>query len=362
MKNPACVLAAAGDIVIRRRLFGGQDFDRGYEQTNAWLREGDLIWGSCEVQFSNRGYRSDAPIAYRVDAEVARDLGRAGFNLMTVATNHTCDFGEPAFLDTLDNLTKAGITAVGGGKDLSQAMAPVIREVHGLRVGVLAVSCLVPPDYAATSDRPGIAPVRIEQSVDFNPLFMLIEPGAPLRVRSRANDQDQARLTDAVTALRKEVDFVMVSVHWGYGKGEVLAEYQQPLAHAIIDAGADLIMGNHTHSPGALEVYEGKPIIYSLGNHIAQQAWDEATPLQKEIYATIDPWSVVAQCILRPHHVEEIRFRATRCDRVIGLPTLVNDPAEAFPVLERLQRISTQFGTSMVIEGAQARALFPHAA
>lgn len=357
--SPTCTLTAAGDIVVRHSLFqDGYVVCPAYARTLDYLRAGDLIWGSCEVQFSNHGYRTDAPIAYLVPPAVAADLGAAGYNVMTVATNHTCDFGPGAFMDTLKYLEEAGITAVGGGANLKAAQAPVIGMYGGLRIGMLAVSCLVPPDYAATSDRPGIAPLHVEQSVDFNPLMMMIEPGAPLAVRSRVKPDELAGLQAAIRNLRKEVDFVLVSVHWGYGRGNVLAEYQRPLAHAIVEAGADLVLGNHPHSPAGMETHMGKPIIYSLGNHIAQQAWDEATPEQQAIYDHIDPWSLVASLELAQHAVRKIQFRVTQCERATGLPGLVENATLAEPVLRQFQAISAAMGTDIEVDGIEASATF----
>ncbi|WP_430335867.1 CapA family protein [Rhodococcus sp. ACT016] len=351
----SAVLTAAGDVVIRERLLDEEEriVDSGYASTAAYLRDSDASFGSCEVQFSARGYRTDAPIAYRVPPVVADDLARAAFDIMTVATNHTCDFGEEAFVDTLDALSSAGVDVVGGGLTFREAIAPVIRTVGGLEVATLAVSCLLPPDYSATETRPGIAPLRVDQSVDLHPLMMLIEPGAPLKVRSAVRGEDLARLTAQIGELRDKVDLVVVSVHWGYGRGAVLAEYQRPLAHALVDAGADLLLGNHTHSPGPIEVYKGVPIVYSLGNHIAQQDWAGASPAQAAIFADIDEWSTVARFVLEPHAVREIELRATFCPRSVGLPALLTDDS-AIPVFDRIQRLSAPFGTKILIDGDRA--------
>jgi poly-gamma-glutamate synthesis protein (capsule biosynthesis protein) len=359
--NAYPVLAAAGDIVIRSRLYDeGGSRHAGYEQTLDYLRQSDLMWGSCEVQFARRGYRTDAPIAYLVDPLVASDLGRAGFGIMTVATNHTCDFGPEAFLDTLGHLRAASITTVGGGETLREAIAPQVLEIAGRRVGFLAVSCLLPPDYAATDQRPGIAPLRVEQWTEFHPILLATEPGAPLKMHSRVHPDDQEGLTKAVRALRSTVELLVVSVHWGYGRGDPQAEYQRPLGHAIIDAGADMVLGNHPHSPAGLETYRGRPILYSLGNHIAQQDWANATPVQKEIFAQIDPWSLVCRIEFGAAGVGSIEFRATECDAE-GMPNLIEGEEAARPILDRFRRLSATMGTEIGIEGTRAIARFVEA-
>jgi len=169
-------------------------------------------------------------------------------------------------------------------------------------------------------------------------------------MRSRVRESDLARLRGQIASLRPEVDVLIVSVHWGYGRGDPLAEYQRPLGQALIDAGADMILGNHAHSPAGVETYRGKPILYSLGNHIAQQDWDNATPDQKMIFSQIDPWSLVCRIGIGQGGVETIEFRATECNRS-GMPVLIQEPARALPVLERFDRLSRGMGTQAEIDG-----------
>jgi poly-gamma-glutamate synthesis protein (capsule biosynthesis protein) len=284
---------------------------------------------------------------------VAADLGQAGFTVMTVATNHTCDYGPVAFMSTLDHLRNSGITPVGGGKDLAEALTPAFFVVNGLKIAVIAVSCLVPADYAATPERPGIAPLHVDQWTEFHPLMMMTEPGAPLKMRSKVRHSEQDKLTSLISTLRGMVDFVLVSVHWGYGRGYPQAEYQRPLAHSIIDSGADMILGNHPHSPAGIEMYRGKPILYSLGNHIAQHEWENATPYQKEIFALIDPWSLVARFTFSAGKVEAMEFMATKCDDQ-GMPNLIIDRSEAEPVLSSFALLSKRMGAEIIVNDNKA--------
>jgi poly-gamma-glutamate capsule biosynthesis protein CapA/YwtB (metallophosphatase superfamily) len=347
-------MTAAGDIVVRHRLYAnGASVNPRYEATLEYLRAGELRWASCEVQFARAGYRTDAPIAYLVDPEVALDLGRAGFEVMTVATNHTCDFGPDAFMESLGHMRRAGIAPVGGGKNLDEAFEPFVCERNGLRIGLLAVSCLVPPDYAALDSRPGIAPARVEQWQELHPILLATEPGAPIPMRSRVAQDDQAEFLKKVEKLRPTVDVLIASVHWGYGRGTPLAEYQRPFGHSIIDAGADFVLGNHAHSPAGVEVYRGKPIIYSLGNHIAQQDRVNATPVQREIFTHIDPWSMICAVKLTRAGVTGIEFRVTECDQS-GMPILLEDASRAAPVLRSFREISEAFGTTLTIDGSTA--------
>ncbi len=348
------LLTAAGDIVIRHPLFGeGSVNSPGFGELMDFMRRGDLVWGSCEVQFSTRGFRTDSTIAYLVGPRVGQDLGKAGFNVMTVATNHTWDFGPDAFLDTLDNLAAGGVTPVGGGRTPAEAWRPVIREANGIRVGILAASCLVPPYYAVLEDRPGIAAVRIRQLAALDPLGLMMEPGAPIKIESFAEPADVEVLVEAIRKLKQQVDVTIVSMHWGYGRGTPLAAYQRPLARQIVEAGADMILGNHAHSPTAIELIDGKPVIYSLGNNIAQQDRVDATPRQLEIFEDIDPWSVIAEIDIGRHGVRKITLVPTEC-QPDGLPVITRDAALAQTTLDRIARLSSRYGTDIRIEDNKA--------
>jgi poly-gamma-glutamate capsule biosynthesis protein CapA/YwtB (metallophosphatase superfamily) len=346
-------MTAAGDIVIRHPLFGeGAVNSDGFTELMRTMRRGDLVWGSCEVQFSERGFRTDSTIAYLVAPRVGRDLGKAGFDVMTVATNHTWDFGPDAFLDTLENLRAGGVEPVGGGRTPEEAWRPVLREIKGIRIGILAASCLVPPYYAVLDSRPGIAAVRIRQLAALDPIGMMIEPGAPIRVESHAEEEDVEHLAAAIRRLKEAVDIAIVSMHWGYGRGTPLATYQRPLARRIVEAGADMILGNHGHSPTAIEIVQGKPVIYSLGNCIAQQDRANATPRQLEIFEDIDPWSVIGEFEIGREGIRSIRLRPTEC-RPDGLPVLAPDAVGA-SILERVVRLSAECGTPLALEDGQA--------
>lgn len=348
------LLTAAGDIVIRHPLFGeGAVNSSGFSELMDFMRRGDLVWGSCEVQFSTRGFRTDSAIAYLVPPRVGQDLGKAGFNVMTVATNHTWDFGPDAFLDTIDNLSAGGVTPIGGGRTPEEAWKPMIREINGVRIGILAASCLVPPYYAVLEDRPGIAAVRVRQRIALDPLGMMMEPGAPINVDSFAEPDDLAVLADAIRKLKAQVDVVIVSMHWGYGRGTPLAAYQRPLARQIVEAGADMILGNHAHSPTAIEMIDGKPVIYSLGNNVAQQDRVNATPRQLEIFEDIDPWSVIAEFDISRHGIRRITLVPTAC-QADGLPIITRDAELAQIVLNRIAQLSSRYGTDIRIEENRA--------
>jgi poly-gamma-glutamate synthesis protein (capsule biosynthesis protein) len=173
-----------------------------------------------------------------------------------------------------------------------------------------------------------------------------------------AEEEDAAALEAAIAALRPQVDVLIVSIHWGYGRGSPLATYQRPLAQRVVAAGADFILGNHGHSPTAVEFIGGKPVIYSLGNHVAQQDRINATPRQREIFAHIDPWSVIADIEIGRDGVRAITLRPTACASD-GLPVLLEPGPLADSILARLVDLSAAAGTTVTMADGVATVRFP---
>ncbi len=175
-------------------------------------------------------------------------LQQAGIDGVTLGNNHVLDAGTSGLEETLGHLDRAGIERAGAGMDLAEAREPMIFDLGDTRVGVLSHLSIPGYEWAwATETTPGTAP--------------LVEDV----------------LREDVERLREEVDLVVVMPHWGR---EYLAEPepgQVDLAHAAVDAGADLVVGGHAHWPKGIEVYEGAPIFYGVGNFLLDQSWSEET-------------------------------------------------------------------------------------
>jgi len=202
------------------------------------LRQSDIVFGNLECPLSLNGRRHSNDASYAAQPVFASAMARAGFQVVSFANNHCFDRGEAGFLDTLDVLAESGIAVTGAGRSLDAARAAALFSVNGVSVGFLAYS-LVGPDWIyATADESGVAPL--------NPLVA---------------GQDIARIRD-------QVDMVVVSVHWGVEGRSAPWLRQIELAHLLVDSGADILVGHHSHVPGSVEVYRGRPIVYSLGNFI----------------------------------------------------------------------------------------------
>ena len=204
------------------------------------MREMDLMWANNEFVYSD----SDEPLpgkAYTFCAapENVSYLHDLGIDIVGLANNHTFDYGIESFVDTLETLEGAGIPYVGAGRNDTQAYAPVYLHMGGITIGYVAASCAEYTIYTleATADEPGIAWCY-----------------------------DNERFVESVREAAANADYVVVLPHWGVEHSTDLDDDQADFAHQYIDAGADIVIGAHPHILQGIEYYNGKPILYSLGN------------------------------------------------------------------------------------------------
>ncbi len=234
-------IAAVGDIMLggtagpEMQKYG---YDYPFERTQSLLKQAQIVFGNLEGPLTEGG-ATETPKKYVFRSppdKVAPALARAGFNIVSLANNHSLDYGPQGLEDTRTALEKAGIHGVGAGRNLAEARAPVYMVKGGATVAFLAYSLTFPEEFWAGPDKPGTA-FGHEQDV-------------------RAD----------VTAARQTADIVVVSFHWGQEGKTELRDYQVQLAHAAIDAGASAVLGHHPHILQAVERYQDGVILYSLGN------------------------------------------------------------------------------------------------
>jgi poly-gamma-glutamate synthesis protein (capsule biosynthesis protein) len=342
-------VAAVGDLVPGRRLPKPGDGTDGFNATAALLADADITFGDLEIPLSTAGAPREKWINFHAAPEIVEDLAALSFDVISLANNHSMDYGPEALFDTMKGLDAHHMRHMGAGHDVTEASKPVILEVNGVKVGFLAWSCLLPTGAAASDKRPGLAPLHVHTSYELDPYLQMEEPGNPPIVRTRVDEADLAQAIAQIEALRGEVDFLVVSVHWGFGAGEDLAEYQRPLGHAFIDAGADVVLGNHVHSVHGVEVYQGKAILYSPGNFIAQQPREG---LSEGAIAILDEMS-------KDGYLARLDVESDGSYRVLlvpvsgnpdGLPEVV-EGALRESISERLVRLSARLDTKVSREG-----------
>jgi poly-gamma-glutamate synthesis protein (capsule biosynthesis protein) len=186
-------------------------------------------------------------IHYRMHPANVGCLTAAGIDACALANNHVLDWGYAGLAETLATLRAAGIATAGAGADATQAAAPAVLEAGGQRVLLFAYgagSSGVPGAWAAAADRPGV-----------NRLPDLSAATA-------------AAIGRAIGAVRRAHDLVIVSLHWGGNWGYAIGDDERAFAHALIDAGVDLVHGHSSHHAKAFEVYRQRLILYGCGDFI----------------------------------------------------------------------------------------------
>lgn len=225
----------------------------------------DMTVINNEFPFSTRGEKApDKQYTFRVEPSYVSALLDMGVDVASLANNHALDFGPDALIDTFTTLDDAGISYVGAGETKERAEEAIFVEAGGRKVGVLSASRVIPVvEWNIANCQPG--------------LFCTY---------------DSTRLVQRIKEIESQCDYVVVFVHWGLERKTYPEEYQRNLAKQYIDAGADLVVGNHSHVPQGIEYYNGVPIVYCLGNYIFN-------PNMTDTYVLKAVWNAEGETVLQ---------------------------------------------------------------
>lgn len=333
-----------GDILPTRRLANSGPATRTlYEM----VRAADLAIGNFEMPLISDGAPVQKLLNICADPEIAIDIPQLGFTVLTLANNHAVDYGWPGLEATARLLRKQGLAVVGAGCTRDEAASVELREFGGRRVGVLAFSCLTPTGMSAGRDRPGISGLHIDTSYEIDALYQMEEPGDPsaVTIRTRVRDIDRLWAEAVVRHARSLCEFLIVTIHWGYGSGDDLAGYQLPLGQALIDAGADVVHGHHPHTVHPVGYHRGKPILFGLGTFIGQQIFLPAPPNVLALWARMSPDGVVAKLQFDDGRDPIVTLHPTTLDTE-RLPILARDLVFD-RIADRLERLSAPYGAAI---------------
>ncbi|MFM2036137.1 MAG: hypothetical protein RL459_1402 [Pseudomonadota bacterium] len=236
-------LVFAGDMVLDDAA--GDMIRRGadpYAHFASVFAAADIRIGNLECVVATAGSAGHKNFTFRAHPRTLPVIKRH-FDAVALANNHSGDFGRQAFAQMLDLLKGARLGQFGGGHNLSEAHTPWIVERKGLRVALLGYNEFMPRSFEADHNAPGVAWSEDEQVV--------------------------ADIKKARTVLG--ADLVIPVMHWGWENEPVANARQRQLARTMIDAGADAVIGGHPHVTQDIEHYQGKPIIYSVGNFVMKE-------------------------------------------------------------------------------------------
>lgn len=255
--EPRVLFLGVGDIHVERPA--GETI---FKNVQSYLQAADLVFANTEQLYSTTGTPARPhPCSRRADG--AAMVAAAGFDVISLANNHSMDWGPDCLLDTVAQLRDAGVHPVGAGADIAAARSLELVERNGLSVGFLAYACTGPVNYAAEEDRVGYAPVHATTTYEQTDY----QPGTPPRIHSQPIPEQLAAMEQDIASARERCDVVIVSFHWGvHFVPAVIPEYCKIVGRAAVDAGASLVIGCHAHMLKGVEVYRGVPIFYGTGN------------------------------------------------------------------------------------------------
>ena len=244
----------AGDVMLDRGValrvaeYGADDWRFPWEFVADRLRAYDVVFVNHEGVMSDVGRDAGGVYSFNFPLSALDGLLFAGVDVVSLANNHSFDWGGAALCDTRRRLLERGIGVVGAGCSYDEANAPYLQVFDdGTSVGFLGYTSFLYPEGVATDTHPGISEYSLEN------------------------------MRAAIAALREKVAVVVVSVHWGGEYQAMSNARQRDTGRAFIDAGADIVVGHHPHTIQEVEEYNGGWILYSLGNFIFDQYFSKET-------------------------------------------------------------------------------------
>jgi poly-gamma-glutamate synthesis protein (capsule biosynthesis protein) len=359
MTDKDIILYAAGDI-------GPDRADPGsiFRHVSGVLNRGDLAFCQLEVNLSRRGAGPMGKENAR-DPRIAEAIKKAGFKVVSFAGNHCLDAGKDAFFDTLANLKKQELAVIGAGADITEARQSAIIDCKGTRIAFLAYNSVARDEYWADKNRPGCAPLRA--LTRYEPVDP-VQPGLPALVRTFPNQDDLKSMENDVKLARQQADVVVVSMHCGvHMTPAVIADYQKEIAHAAVDAGADLIFQHHSHILKGIEIYRGKVIFYSLSNfalevHFMTREWAD-NPRNRQLRKILNPdWNppypdypsfpfppdsrktILARCAISDKQLKKVSFLPVIINKSGEPEILPSQDARFYEVVDYIKNITVDQG------------------
>jgi len=308
-----------GDLIFWREvadyidLYGGA---AAMANIDEFLADADLTISNLESPLSSDEsepiYDKDVYIIGRPEA--IDSVVNSGIDIVSLANNHIMDYTGPALQDTLDALDANGILHAGAGMTEAQAETPVELTVNGASIAFFSWTDVVPNYFVAYGDQPGVVSARLAM-------------------------EDTCR---RVREAKETHDIVIVAMHWGTEYEDYINDYQQrDPAHQLVDAGADVILGNHPHVMEGVEFYNGSLIAYAHGNCVFWQRYDHTHE------------SIVLNFDITQDGIENVVATPLYLDDEYGIPSIATGE-QAQITLERLKEISEGMNVNIEIRDDKA--------
>lgn len=303
----SCSIALTGDAIITRKLSVYEESP--FLQMIKIIRDADAAFTNLEMLLHNYEsypmHRSGGTYM-RADPQMAEELAWAGFDMVSLANNHTGDYGVGGMRSTIKHTNKAGLVYAGAGESLAEAREARFLETANGRIALISCSSTFPDHSRAGKTRgdipprPGLSPLRhsrtytitqtqMDQLVDLGKSLNIysddFQPESRIRllgdtfilgdtpgIETTSNKEDLSEISSVVSNAKTLADITIVTIHAHERKGDITipADFVVEFAHKMIDAGADMVVGHGPHVLRGIEMYNGKPIFYSLGDFMFQ--------------------------------------------------------------------------------------------
>lgn len=242
-------LTFTGDVLLDRSV-GDQirknGVDYPFKMVSPLLKKADLTFVNLETAVTERGKTQNKQFTFRSRPETLQGLVNAGVDGVSLANNHTMDYGTTGLTDTIYYLQKKKLGITGAGKNKEQAFSAYYKKINGKTVAILGLSRVLPDgSWFAKGSKPGIAYAYSKE-----PMMSYVKKAV------------------------KNSDYTVIMIHWNRERQDYPESYAKGMAKDFINAGVDAVIGSHSHSLMGIEYYKGKPIYYSLGNFVFTNSSD----------------------------------------------------------------------------------------
>ena len=337
-------LILTGDV----NLLGIDDPALPFKHMAATLHAADAVFGNLEcclyATAQKRAIMADdvsGHEGFHAAPAAGRALTLGGFHAVGNANNQ--NYGAEAIMASNAELDRLGIAHAGTGVNRDAAHAAIVVERNGVRYGFMQrTSQYWPNNHEALAHMPGVAALKAYTA--YQPPYYKDNkippnrPGAPAKIITWTDPDYLAEYRREIATLKTRADIVIASHHWGYA--EDVLQYQTEIAHAAIDAGADIVMGHGPHVPLAIEIYRDRPVFYGLGSFCFARG-------NKKLHR--DWVGIIARIALENKALKRVAFSLVRQHENTEISLC--PPPDETDAIARIERLSQPYGTHMQIAG-----------
>jgi poly-gamma-glutamate synthesis protein (capsule biosynthesis protein) len=365
------IITAVGDMIFNQQISNLQEPDR--RGLFRIMQEADIAYGNLEFSMNEHPEAQRPFYNFRAGTDFVWEVAAIGINLVSMANNHALDFGPEGLRDSLKALDHAQITHAGAGLTLAAAHAPGSMRIQGRTTQFSLLSYLrywTNKFRSTDPNAPSLATI--------DPAVILVAKDDKVERVEGPLEGDIKTMEDDVVLAKRHTDVLMVALHNHdvshdrvYGIQDHAPANDHIMYRRAIDAGADMVLGSGPHVLRGIEIYKGKPIFYSLSDFIYQYRTPDKIPIdlihQRDtevdrptnvsVWDRRDQWQTMEGVLVRMtvnggklKRIQLIPITIDDEGPLYGVPRLVSDE-RARQTFERLQKLSTPYGTKIVVKG-----------